>query len=202
MRATRLGDHRFDDQLEDLSASARQASLERERATLEELPRRVRFEKLSRDGQIDFEILRHHLERSIYLEETFREFENDPRVYGEYLTESIYVLLTQSSLPKAVNLKNSLARMEKIPRIVDVARSTLRNPPRVKVETAIRQTEGAIHFYRQGLFALAGVEPGRNDLTDRAVAIATALERHLEFLRGEVLPRSTDDWRIGPTRFR
>src|SRR3954468_12573838 len=54
--ATRLGDHRFDDRLDDLSAEARAANLDRMRKTLEDLPRKVAYAKLSRNGQIDYEI--------------------------------------------------------------------------------------------------------------------------------------------------
>src|SRR6516162_9911895 len=57
--ATHLGDHRFDDRLDDLSPEARAANLERRRRTLEQLPKRVDYQKLSRDGQIDYEIFRH-----------------------------------------------------------------------------------------------------------------------------------------------
>ena len=51
--------------------------------------------------------------------------------------------------------------MAQIPHVVEVARSTIKNPPRVKVETAIRQTEGAIGFYDGDLFKLASAEPDR-----------------------------------------
>jgi uncharacterized protein (DUF885 family) len=202
MMATRLGDRRFDDRLDDLSAEARKLRLENNREALADLSRKVNYQKLSRDGQIDYDILRHHLEGSIWLAETFHPFEDDPRVYGDYLTESIYLLLTQSSLPKAINLKNALARMTKIPDVVEVARSTIKNPPRVKVQTAIRQTEGAIGFYEGDLFKLAGEERGTTELTERAKPIVAALKRHLQFLQDQVLPRSNDDWRIGPAKFR
>jgi hypothetical protein len=55
--------------------------------------------------------------------ETFHPFEDDPRIYGDYLTEGVYLLFTQSTLPKAVNLANALARMDKVPGIVGVASS-------------------------------------------------------------------------------
>src|SRR5207302_1949947 len=89
LMATRLGDHRFDDRLDDLSAEARAANLERDRKALRDLPTRVDFQKLSRDGQIDYEILQHHLTRTIWLDENFKPFEDDPRIYGDYLTESV-----------------------------------------------------------------------------------------------------------------
>jgi uncharacterized protein (DUF885 family) len=201
LTATRLGDHRFDDQPDDLSPPARAARVERDRQALAELPRRIAFDRLSRSAQIDYEILRHHLTRTIWLAENFHPFEDDPRVYGDYLTESVYLLLTQSTLPKEVNLKHALARMERIPEVVDIARTTLRNPPRVMVETAIRQTTGAIGFYTDDLFLLAGAPKGEGELGRRAAAIVAALEAHRTFLQADVLPRSNDSWRIGPEKF-
>ena len=56
--------------------------------------------------------------------------------------------MTQSSLPRTVNVQNAMARMAEVPRVVETARRTIGRPPRVKVETAIRQTKGAIDFYR------------------------------------------------------
>ena len=156
LMATRLGDHRFDDKLDDLSPEARAANVERDRRTLAELPRKVDYNTLSRGGQIDYEILRQHLTRAVWLAETFRPFEDDPRTYGDYLTESVYLLLTQSSLPRKTNVRNALARMAEVPRVVETARKTIGRPPRVKVETAVRQTKGAIDFYKGDLY-----HPGR-----------------------------------------
>src|SRR5206468_3832127 len=61
MEATQLGDHRFDDQLEDLSPKARQAWPEHNRKTLEQLRKEIDPKRLSRAAQIDFEILEHEL---------------------------------------------------------------------------------------------------------------------------------------------
>jgi uncharacterized protein (DUF885 family) len=200
--ATRLGEHGHDDQLDDLSPQARQATLDFKRRTLASLPRSIVVAGLSRDGKIDYEIFRSHLEREVWLAENFRPFEDDPRIYGDYISESVYLLLTQSSLPRAVNLKNALARMEKISGVVEIARRTIKKPPRVKVETTIRQTEGAISFYKTDLFTLAGQPPGQGDLAVKAHAILAALEDYLVFLRTQVLPRADSDWRIGRDLFR
>jgi uncharacterized protein (DUF885 family) len=201
VRATQLGDHRFDDRLDDLSVQARDSWIERDRRALSKLPEQVAYGKLSRSGQIDFEILTHHLVRQIWLAEQFKPYEEDPRIYGDYLTESVYLLLTQSSLPKATNFKNALARMAEIPKVVDVARKTIGNPPQVKLNTAILQTKGAIGFYSDELFSLAGEPVGQGDLGEKARAIVAALESYLSFLQDEVMPRSTDGWRIGAKAF-
>src|SRR5262249_29870380 len=65
--ATRLGEHRFDDRLDDLSPAARAAAVERTRAALRDLEKQIDPKKLDRTGQIDFEILKHHLTRTVWL---------------------------------------------------------------------------------------------------------------------------------------
>jgi uncharacterized protein (DUF885 family) len=201
MMATKLGDHRFDDRLDDLSKGARAANVERDRKALAELPKRIDATKLSADGRLDYEILRHHLARAVWLAENFDEFVDDPRAYNTYLADSVYLLLTQSSLPKDVNLKNAMARMGQIPRVVEVARDTIGESPKVRVETAIRQAKGAIAFYEKELFDLAGEPPGRGELGEKARAIVEALREHVAFLEAKVLPRATEGWRIGREKF-
>jgi uncharacterized protein (DUF885 family) len=201
LSATRLGDHRFDDQLDDISREARAARVELDRRTLASIRDRIDPAKLSRDDRIDHEIFAKHLERSIWLAEHFDPFKDDPRVYGDYLTESVYLLLTQSTLPKAKNVENALARMAKVPKIVEVARATIEKPSRVKTETAIRQAQGAIDFYSSEIFELAGAPKEEGELGRRAKAVVAALGAHLRYLKEEVLPRSNDEWRIGRELF-
>ncbi len=201
LMATRLGDHRYDDQLDDLSPDARARRIQHDRDTLARLRKLVNFAQLTRDGQIDLEIFEKHLIRSIWLADTFRPFEDDPRIYGDYLSESVYLPLTQSSLPRALNVRNVTARMARIPAVVDVARATLKNPSRVRVETAIRQTEGAIAFYSGELQAIAGVDAGDKLFTDRAAGVKRALVEHLTFLKHDLLPRASGEWRIGRPNF-
>src|SRR5262249_48182274 len=93
------------------------------------------------------------------------------------------------------------ARMGAIPRVVATARATIGRPPRVKVETAIRQTKGAIDFYQGDLFTLAQEPKGEGELGARATGAVAALRDHLRFLEDEVLSRSTEAWRMGGEKF-
>jgi len=199
--ATALGDHRFDDQLEDLSKTSRDRWTEHTRATLRALSQEIDAKKLSRDGQIDLEILRHDLETGLWLEANTRPFEEDPRVYGGYANDSVYSLFSQSTLPKETNIRNAIARMAKIPAVMQVARTTLKNPPRTILETAIRQNRGAIGFYEQGLFELVGETPQAAALKAAAQPVVAALKEHQRFLEGELSARATGDWRLGAKRF-
>lgn len=204
LEATRLGDSRFDDELDDLSPKARAAATDRARQTLAALRKDIDFKKLSRGGQIDCEILQHSLTRGIWLDENLDRFVSDPRVYNEMISDAVYLPLTQSTRARAAIVKSVLNRMAKLPRVVAAARESLdpNKTPKVYVETAVKQNQGAIRFYEgSGLLELIG--PTRDEAAVKTAAkdVATALRRHQEFLDGELLPKAKGDWRIGKEKF-
>ena len=199
--ATQLGDHRFDHLLEDVSKGAREKWRAQDREALKELKREVDYKKLSRAGQIDYEIFEHDLKRGLWSAENFKPFEEDPRVYGGYINDSIYSLLTQSTLAKETNVANAIARMGKIPAVIQAAKESLGRPPRQLTETAIRQNRGAIGFYEKGLFELVGESARMEELKRAAAPIVTALKDYEEFLEKTLLPRSDGEWRIGKRKF-
>ncbi|HKS37787.1 MAG TPA: DUF885 domain-containing protein, partial [Verrucomicrobiae bacterium] len=171
------------------------------RKTLKELPKQVDYAKLSRPGQIDFEMLKHELETQIWLAGNTHPFEDDPRTYNDYINDSVYALLTQSTLPKETNIANGIARMAQIPRAVAVAKETLSHPPKPILETAIRQNRGAIAFYEKELFELVGDSPQLNALKAAAAPVAAALKEYQKFLEGDLMARATGDWRLGRKKF-
>ena len=199
--ATILGDHRFDAKLEDLSAPSRAKWIERTRRALTDLPREVDYAQLSRAGQVDFEIFRQDLEKSLWLNENTRPFEEDPRKYTDYINGSVYVLLAQSTLPKETNLANAIARMRQIPRLVAAARQTITHPPRSVLETAIIQNRGSIDFYEREIFELAGDTPQKDALRKAAGELAECLKDYQTFLENEVRPRANGQWRLGKEKF-
>jgi uncharacterized protein (DUF885 family) len=201
LEATRAGDHRYDDRLDDVSPEARAATRERTRKMLDELPKKIDYKKLSRPGQIDFEIWRHSLKRDLWLADNTDPFATDPRVYNDYITESVYLLLAQSTLPLPVNLKNAASRMAYIPRIVAAAKQSLKDPPRVIVETAIKQNRGAIAFYETGIFQMTGDTPQLSDLRDATKKLVPVLREYQKFLEDDLLPRAKGDWRLGKVKF-
>ena len=200
-QATSLGDHRFDSRLDDISQAARAGWLVLARQTLGDLPKHVDYKKLSRDGQIDFEIFQHNLQTQIWETENFHPFEDDPRTYGNYISDSVYLLLTQSTLPKETNISNCIARMAQLPRIVAEAEKTLAHPPKPILETAILQNRGAIDFYENGIFQFAGDTPQLDRLKTAAAAVVTLLKDYQKFLEGPLMARATGEWRIGRKKF-
>jgi len=201
LAATQLGDHRFDHLLDDISPKAREGWLALAEKTLRELPRQVDYRKLSRDGQIDFEIFQHNLQTQIWETKNRHPFQEDPRTYGAYINDSTYLLLVQSTLPTETNVANCIARMAQIPRIVAEAEETLSHPPKPILETAILQNKGSIDFYEKEIFQLAGDTTQLDKLKAAAGPVAAVLKDYQKFLEGPLMARATGEWRIGRRKF-
>jgi uncharacterized protein (DUF885 family) len=201
LEATRLGDHSYDHLLDDISPKARAGWVKRYKETLDDLPKKVEYKKLSRGSQIDYEILKHHLERELWLMENGLSFEDNPLVYNEYLTDSVYILLTQSTLPKEKNLKNAAARIAQLPKIIESAKESLRKPPKVHAETAIARNKGAIAFYESGIYELSGEKPSTSVLKPAIEKVLPALKEYQTFLEKKLLPKATGEWRLGKEKF-
>ena len=199
--ATRNGDHRFDDRLDDLSPKARKLDEQRVQKALKSLQSEVEYAKLSRGGQIDFEILKHSLTYQIWLNENTNPYAQDPRVWNEFITDSVYLLFVQSTDEKVKQVRNAASRMEYIPRIITAAKESLQDCPKVIVETAIRQNRGAIAFYEKGIYELTGETPQVSLLSKPARVLVPLLKEYHEFLEKELLPKAKGEWRIGKEKF-
>lgn len=199
--ATRFGDHRFDDRMDDLSEKARLANQKFNVTTLQNLPKAVQFEKLSKNGKIDYQILRDYLTKTIWLDENTNPFRDDPRIWNEYISDSVFILFTQSTLPKEKNIRNAAARIAEIPKVVKEAMLAIGNPPKEITETAIRQNKGSINFYEKGIFEITGETPNISILAEPCKAAVTALKEYQTFLEKVVLPRAKGEWRIGKEKF-
>ncbi len=199
--ATALGDHRFDAQLDDISPTARDGWRALTQQTLDRLPQQIAYDKLSRDGQVDFEILQNELTSGLWNEQNLNAFTRDARTYGGYLSDSVYLLLAQSTEPKETNIANAIARMAEMPRIMAEARRSLTKPVKPILETAIRQNLGAISFYEKEIFHYTGETPQQEKLKAAAAKVATELKEYQKSLEGELRERAVEEWRIGQESF-
>jgi uncharacterized protein (DUF885 family) len=201
LEATRLGDHRFDAQLEELTPEARAKWLALTRRALSQLRKQVDYQKLSRGSQIDFEIFEHDLKTDEWLTENTHPYEDDTRIYNGYINDSVYLNLTQSTLPNETNVANCIARMALIPKVIAAARQNLKNPCQTHTETAIRQNKGAIAFYEKDIYEFAGKTRQTAALKAAAGPVVAALKEYQMFLENELLPRAKGEWRLGGEKF-
>src|SRR5262249_26838155 len=116
-------------------------------------------------------------------------------------SDSVFILFTQSSLPRERNVQNAAKRITHIPRIVAAAKASLKNPPKILTEIAIKRNLGAISFYEKEIYTLAGETPGSEPLATPCKEAVKALKEYQAWLEQELLPKSAGEWRLGKEKF-
>ena len=123
---------------------------------------------------------------------------------AEHIGTALFPLFTRDFAPLAERLESIASRLEQAPRYLTESRERVTDPVELWTEIDIESTEHLPGFL-DTIVAAAGAENVGDDLVAR-IASATeatkaALEEHAGWLRDEVLPRATADWKAGPERF-
>jgi uncharacterized protein (DUF885 family) len=201
--ATSLGDHRFDDKLTDYSDEAEAKELKRAKDFRQQLEAFSDLTKLTGPNKIDVRLLRDNIDNEIFGIEELKEREWNPLLYNESLANSLYLLVARDFAPPEKRAASIKARLEKIPAVIAQAKANLKNPPQVYTETAIDQTQGAISLIKEGLNETVDKAPkAKADLAPLQEKTMAALEEYKTWLKNDLLPRSTGDFRIGQDKFR
>ena len=198
--ATALGDHTHDGLLNDYSAEAVARGIEANKRYLQELEA-IDPSRLDGANAVDYEILANALRFAIWSAEELREHEWNPMRYG--VGDALYSLLARDFAPLETRLASLGQRLGGVQAVVDAARANLENPPRVHTETAIRQNDGVIALIRDELDSFLAEAPGMDtELAPARESALSALEDYGRWLREDLLPRSSGDFRIGEEKFR
>ena len=201
--ATQIGEHKYDGELDDLSAEGRSKGLEFSRGILAELDA-MDVSKLSRENQVDAAILRNQLQYDIWGNETLQSWATDPQVYSGLAGSAIYGLMAREFAPLPERLKSATARMEKLPALLAQARANLdpARVPKIHAETVAKQNAGILGI----VDTFIAPNLGQLDETDRQRAEAAiaglkqAVAEHQEWLDKTLVPTAKGDFRIGAER--
>ncbi|MGL6222264.1 MAG: DUF885 family protein, partial [Steroidobacteraceae bacterium] len=143
--ATQLGDHRFDGELDDLSAAGRARSLAWTKGVLDEL-QAIDRARLSRANQVDAAMLDNQLRFSIWTEEKFRDWSWDPLIDTPLAGQSVDGLLARDVAPLPPRLGAVTARLERLPGLLEQMRANIvpSRVPAIHAETAVKQNRGVL----------------------------------------------------------
>ncbi len=202
--ATQIGEHKYDGELDNLSAAGRQKGLAFSKKILAELDA-TDTAALSRENQVDAAILRNQLQYDIWTAETLQSWAWDPQVYNNVAGGAIYGLMAREFAPLPERLKSATARMQKIPALLAQARENLdpARVPKVHAETVAKQNAGILSIVD------TFITPNLKDLpeADRAQAEAAidglkkAVAEHQAWLDKTLVPNAKGDFRIGQTLY-
>ncbi len=195
--ATASGFHEYDTQLEDPSPEVRSERI----AFLHRAERDFTAQPESTDRDLILNAIRSDL-----LElERIRMWQKNPDPYSSGMTNSVFILMSRTFAPPADRLRSVIARERQMPRVLEIARHNLNNPPRIYTEIAIEQLPGIIGFFRTDVplafraVTDAGLQREFHETNGRVIE---ALQSWQKYLNDDLLPRSHGDFRLGVDKYR
>lgn len=198
--ATQIGEHRYDNRIDDVSAAGIKAGAEQTQALLDAL-NAIDASALSRENQVDAAILRNQLEGDLFRVNTLADWQWDPQFYSGLAGSAIYGLMAREFAPLPDRLRSASERMEQIPQILAAARANLdpARVPKIHAETVARQNRGLLSlvatFITPHLDQLSGEH--RQRLEAAIAQLDAAVNEHQQWLDNELVPKAAGDFRIG-----
>ena len=195
--ATAMGNHDHDAEMTDMSADAfarREEKTQEFKAKLEAIDPAA----LSLEDQVDREILLNQLDYEHFRYAELQSWKRDPLLYTSQASDSVYNLIKRNFAPLEDRLRSAVARMKAVPALLEQARANLDAPPRIRTEIAISQAEGAIGLFREVMVGAAEGTAIAGEVAEAGEVAAAAIEQYRDWLRDDLLPRSVEQWQLGP----
>jgi uncharacterized protein (DUF885 family) len=200
VNATALGDHRFDAELDDVSANARAQTVSLEREMLATL-RALDHAHLSRAHQVDAELLASQLEYDIFTIEELQSWAWNPLLYTNLAGNSVYTLMARDFAPLPERLRNVHKRLVQVPRFLAQVRESLdlARVPKVYAETAVKQNGGVISLINELVVPHLSALPAEEQAEFKAAIerARNAVSQHQIWLEKKLVPAATGDFRVG-----
>ncbi|MBD8643862.1 DUF885 domain-containing protein [Stenotrophomonas sp. CFBP 13724] len=198
--ATQIGDHRFDSEIDDLSAAGQQKTLTAYKGLLAELEK-LDVAKLGRENQVDAAILRNQLQSDIWNAEVLQSSKWDPQMYNGLAGSAIYGLMAREFAPLPERLKSATARMEKIPAIFAQARENLdpARVPKIHAETVAKQNRGILSIVDTFITPHIGELPQADQQRLQAAidGLKKAVDEQQQWLDKTLVPNAKGEFRVG-----
>lgn len=197
--ATLAGYHKYDNKLEDFSEKNLEKRMEILDTFNQEFITKVDVTKLSPEARIDQEMMRDALDMEVLKNENLLPWEYNPIFYNNIFSNCVRSLFSKEFAPLETRAKNAADRLKALPKLIKQAKENLKKPPLLYTETAIKQFSAILDFYRSTLPELIENTPAdsKSKLQDGLNKVLPALADYQNFLKNELLPRSTGNFRLG-----
>lgn len=200
INATLLGDHRFDTEVDDVSAAARRRRIAFNRQVLA-AAQAIPVGELSRENQVDRALLVNQARYDLWRDQTLQSWAWDPQIYSSLAGNALYGLMARDFAPLRQRLGAAVARMEKLPVLLAQARAELQpaRTPNIHAATVARQNAGVVEIVE------TMVEPHIGELAaaDRArfaaadARLRSAVAEHQAWLDKTLVPAARGEFRLG-----
>ena len=193
---TLQGYAKYNDKLEDPTEGALDKFNEILDGFNQEMVSKIDKMKLSPAAQVEHEMYLDFLDTEFLKLQNLVPWEYNPLLYNQLFIDSVRSVLVKGGPAGAAA---ATARAKLLPGLIKRAKDNLKTPPQDYTQSAIDQMPAIIDFYRHEAARLSG---GNGALAAETGKVAAALEDYLRYLRSELLPKSTGNFRMGEAHLR
>ncbi len=193
------GIHRYDDRLEDLSATAVAAEIEAWkglRARLDAIP----VAALTADERVDHRIAGGLIDAWLLDLETNRNWQKNLMIYAAAISDGVHNLMTMESSPAEVRAARIIGKLRAVPMLLAAARANVTAPPRVMAERGLRMLKGASGMLTRDVplaFASLTDTTLKGGLLAATTSAASEIEVFVRWFEAERLPSADAAFAVG-----
>jgi uncharacterized protein (DUF885 family) len=203
-RATHLGDHRFDDRVDDVSARGIDETIQHAKKWIA-LFGADDPKSLSPANEADREWLAAHLDGELLWTEQVRSYQRDPEMYLP--TSAVNALIKRDFAAAEVRMRSVTGREVAALKNLDAARSNLKPAltPNVFVDIALQQMPATIGFFNNDVplaFAKVADGPDKQAFAKANANLVAAIQDYAQWLKNDLMPKASGDYAIGADAYR
>jgi uncharacterized protein (DUF885 family) len=199
--ATFVGIHKYDHELDNVDGGYLMSVNKERRGFLKRLED-LDEKAMNHEEYIDWQLLKNWLQSNIRDFEEMRHWQKNAADYANICVDALHILFLREFAPIEERAAAILSRMKQIPRFLQEGKRNLKDTPRIFTELAIQINEGGQGFLKTIAAKLSRVAPGlASDLEKASKDASTAINSYGDFLKNELLPKSTGDFAIGSDHF-
>jgi uncharacterized protein (DUF885 family) len=204
VEATALGEHKYDQELPDITVGDRAKRRSYWSKALSDLDA-IDPATLQPNNQVNYAVVKNELQYRVWQNDVLQEWAWNPQIYNDTAAGSLYSLAARDFAPWDVRLKAATARMEALPAFLLESRKQLdpARVPKVFAETVAKQNGGIIEIAEGMLAPHADALQGEDRVRfDHALAgLKVAVAEQQTWLETVLVTQAKGDFRLGPALY-
>ena len=203
--ATGAGLHQYqgrnlDEDLDDMSTAALDHHREYYERFRDRLQSEVKPDALSAEDRADYHIIQDQVALALLDYEETQSYLHNPTLYVEMAGNGLFTPLSVNYAPLPTRIKQIIARLQKLPLLLDQGRINLISAPDIWTKVAIEENEGNIDLVDKTIRAAVPANQ-RADFDRAARPALDALHAFQSYLETSLTVRDNYDWRLGRDRY-
>lgn len=197
------GFHQWDNTIDDVTPAGHAAERKRLHAWLDRFTA-IDPATLSQPDRDDREVLIAQIDAALLEEEKIQAWRHDPGRYSALATEAVFATIKRDYAPLKDRMRFAIARERLIPGMLASAKAEIEDPPRIYVDVALENIEGAIAFFQTSAaeaFKPVADAKLRAAFADSNAAAIAALQNYAAWLK-TIQAGAHGDFALGPENYR